>query len=194
MGLLTQAVRKPYSIACSPRQAREGGCLDLLVGLDGPRQAGPHLTPLAPGSVMGVSGPFGRFRLPLRLRRRGVLLVAGGAGISPLRSMTWAALERLAAPEIDVVYSARTPADLVFDGDFRRLHRSGRIRYWPTVTRQVGRSWRGRRGRIDAPLLARALRPGAVCLVCGPASFVVDMTGMLRERGVHSASIRREGS
>lgn len=193
VGLLTHALRKPYSIACSPGQARASGCLDLLVGLGPDGGPGAHLTPLAAGSLVGVHGPAGRFRLPRRLAGRNVLLVAGGTGIAPLRAMMWAALERQTPAAIDVVYSARTAADLVFDAELQALHREGRIRYWPTVTRRSGGSaWQGRRGRIDAALLRQALRERPACAVCGPAGFAAETLALLRHLGVHPQSLRRE--
>jgi ferredoxin-NADP reductase len=192
VGLLTQEIRKPYSIACSPGQARATGCVELLIGAVAPGRLGAHLTPLRPGSVVGVRGPFGRFGLPPRLAARSLLFVAGGTGIAPLRSMLSEALDRAAPPAIDLVYSARTPADLAFDAEFRRLHRAGRIRYWPTVTRGAGRHWKGRQRRIDTTLLSSALRPRPTCFVCGPASFVTGVPGMLRALGVRAGSVRRE--
>ncbi len=192
VGLLTHALRKPCSIACSPGQARASGCLDLLVGVGSHGGPGAHLTPLAAGALVGVHGPAGTFRLPRRLAGRHVLLVAGGTGIAPLRSMMWAALERQAPAAIDVVYSARTAADLVFDAELLALHREGRIRYWPTVTRMTRGTWRGRQGRIDAALLRRALRDRPACAVCGPAGFAAATLALLQELGVRPQSLKRE--
>lgn len=192
VGLVTHALRKPYSIACSPRQARTSGCLELLVGIGPDGGPGVHLAPLMPGSLVGVRAAAGQFRLPHRLGGRCVLFVAGGTGIAPLRSMMWTALERVVPPAIDVLYSARTAGDLVFDAELRALHRSGRIRYWPTVTRQERGAWRGRRGRIDAAILSRALRGRAVCAVCGPAGFAAETLRLLEELGVRRSMVRRE--
>ena len=120
------------------------------------------------------------------------MLIAGGTGIAPLRSMLWAALERTPPPPIHLVFSARTPADLAFHAEFRTLHERDAIRYWPTVTRRAGPSWTHRRGRIDREMLAQALGPSPVCLVCGSASFTSDMIALLRSLGVRQTSIRRE--
>jgi NAD(P)H-flavin reductase len=192
VGLLPQATRKPYSIASSPEQVRTTGCLDLIVGTDEDGRLGPHLEPLAPGSVVGVGGPIGGFALPSRAGGRPLLFVAGGTGIVPLRSMLWSAISRLSRPVVDAVYSARTPAEFIFDAELRRLHRSGRIRYVRTVTRPAGTPWAGRRGRIDETLLRRVRRPNAVCFVCGPDGFVRDVSAMLRSLGVRASQIRRD--
>jgi NAD(P)H-flavin reductase len=192
VGLATQRARRPYSIASSPGQVRETGLLDLLVGHDESGTPGAHLVPLAWGSMLGMGGPVGRFALPPGVARRDVLLVAGGTGIAPLRSMLWSALERTRPPAIALVYSARTPADLAFHTEFRTLQERGDLRYRPTVTRRAGSSWTGRRGRIDGEVLAQALGPSPVCLVCGSASFTTDMIALLRSLGVRPSNIRQE--
>jgi NAD(P)H-flavin reductase len=193
VGLLTQATRKPYSIASSPEQVRTTGCLDLIVGSGTHGLVGSHLDPLVPGSVVGVVGPIGTFVLPSRVGGRCLLFVAGGTGIVPLRSMLWSAVARLRPAVVDVVYSARTPAEFIFDAELRRLHRTGRIRYVRTVTRLAGTRWTGRRGRIDETLLRRVRRPNAVCFVCGPDAFVRDMSAMLRSVGAKASQIRWDG-
>jgi NAD(P)H-flavin reductase len=192
VGLATQDVRKPYSIASSPASARRDKCLDLLVGLSDDGRLGAHLEPLSPGSVIGIRGPFGTFALPPYRFGRSLVFVAGGTGIAPLRSMLYAALARLRPSPIDVVYSARTPDDLVFDQELRRLQAQGRIRYWPTITRRAGESWTGRRGHVDAVLLREVLRPLAICLVCGPDGFVTNVTEMAYAEGVRKTNVRRE--
>lgn len=192
IGLATQKIRRPYSIASSPAEVRATRRLDLLVGLDENERTGAHIESITEGSVIGIQGPFGGFRLPLHRHGRTLVFVAGGTGIAPLRSMVSSALARLRPPAIDVVFSARTPAELTFDAELRRWHKEGRIRYWPTVTRRAGPTWRGRRGRIDRDLLRAVLRPSPVCLVCGSASFVTDVSAMLRAEGVRRTSIRFE--
>ncbi len=190
IGRATQDLRKPYSIASSPGASRADGCLEILVGLDGRHSPGAHLAPLTPGTLVAVQGPFGRFGLPRALAGRRLLLLAGGTGIAPLRAMLGEALTRVRPPAIDLVYSVRTPRELVFDREFTRLQAGGRIRYWKTVTRDP--AWRGRKGRIGRALLAEVLTAPATCLVCGPASFVADLSAQLRALGVDARRIRRE--
>jgi ferredoxin-NADP reductase len=191
VGLATQGERTPYSIAGSPADARAEGRIEILVGHGRGRSPGPHLTPLRVGSIVAVRGPFGGFSLPSRLGPSSRLaLIAGGTGIAPLRAMLGDALARIRPPAIDVVYSVRTPRELAFDQEFRRLHAAGVIRYTKTVTRDA--AWRGRRGRIDAGLLRGVIEGPTTCLVCGPASFVTDLSAHLRALGVDPRRIKRE--
>jgi ferredoxin-NADP reductase len=192
VGLAGRAARKPYSIASSPGELRRSGSLSFLVEVGPDGQARPNLDGVRAGSLVAVDGPVGRFVLPRRLPPE-LLFVAGGTGIAPLRAMIASALERPAPPRITLVYSARTPAEFAFAREWRRLSRSGRIRFCATATREAGSSWRGRRGRIrQAWIDAFVRRRDPLCFVCGPEAFVARLIEMLRAAGVAAPRIRRE--
>jgi NAD(P)H-flavin reductase len=192
-GSAGQPDRKPYSIACSPAQARESGCLELLVKVDPQGRAGRHFGILETGSAIEVAGPLGRFSLAGAPAPIPLLFIAGGTGIAPLRSMLWSALEGHETRDVTLLYSARTPDDFAFLPEFRRLHAEGRVRLRLTATRGAGQSWTGGRGRIDRDLLGELVeRSSTLCLVCGPDSLVADVPAMLRDLGVPADRIRRE--
>ncbi len=192
VGLADRAWRKPYSIANSPEQMRQSGALEFLVEVGPDGQSRPNLEGAGPGSRVAVEGPAGGFVLPRRLPRE-LLFVAGGTGIAPLRAMIASSLARRHPPSITLIYSARTPEEFAFAGEWRRLSRVGRIRLSMTVTREADRSWRGRRGRIQQGWIdALVKRRGPLCFVCGPDAFVAGLMDMLREAGVPAPKIRRE--
>ena len=170
-----QVVRKPYSIACAPHQAVAQQALELLVQVDA--EAGePHLEAVAPGVLVDVEGPFGSFVLPAAVAAEPLVLIAGGTGIAPLRSMLWDELEAAAPRPVTVIYSARQHAEFAFASELEALAAERRIALHLTVTRQGADDWTGYRGRVDAGLLLR-LRPGAAArwLLCGPPAFVSDL-------------------
>ncbi len=192
VGLADRAGRKPYSIASPPEELRRNGSIEFLIEAEPGGQARPNLEGAGPGSLVAVEGPVGGFVLPRRLPRE-LLFVAGGTGIAPLRSMIASALERPEPPSVTLAYSARTPGEFAFLGEWRRLSRQGRIRLFTTVTREADRTWRGRRGRIQqAWINAFVRRRHPLCFVCGPEAFVAKMIEMLREAGVPASRIRRE--
>lgn len=192
-GLPGGAVRKPYSIACSPERAKHTGVLELLVQIEETDAADPHLERVAPGSPVEITGPIGSFVLPNVLPERDLLFMAGGTGIAPLRSMLWDALERDLADRLTLVYSARSPEELAYEAELRHLAASGRIDLYLTVTRNATPTWRGLRGRIDRALIRQALPTReAHCFVCGPPAFVADTTDLLREAGVEESRILSE--
>ena len=189
-GLAESATRAAYSIASPPSLAARG-TLELLVPADGAfGEAG-----LDPASVVGraltIDGPLGNFGVPAAAESAPLLLVGGGTGIAPLRAVALERLDRADAPQVVLLYSARTAEEFAFDEEFAALDRQGRLRVHLTVTRDERTAeWPGRSGRVDDALLAAAL-PGrdAWCLVCGPAGFVGTVTATLEGLGVPAERI-----
>ncbi len=190
VGRASSAARSAYSIASAPSLASTG-VLELLVPADG---AFGELG-LDPGDVAGqwlaLEGPVGSFGVPAGATSAPLLLIGGGTGIAPLRSVALERLEQAGAAPMVLVYSARTPDEFAFGDEFVALDRQGRLRLHKTVTRdEPTADWAGRSGRIDDALLAAAL-PGsdAWCLVCGPAGFVATVTASLEGLGVPAERI-----
>jgi ferredoxin-NADP reductase len=180
-GLHGSPLRKPYSIASAPVETARNGFIELLVQVDDSGGPDPHLELATHGTPLDIEGPFGMFTLPALGHGARVLLVGGGTGIAPLRSMLVQALDTGRAPVAHVIYSARTVDELAYRDELEGLGRSGRIALTLTVTREEG-AWSGRRGRIDRELLAGALSgPDTWCLVCGPPALVSDVRSALDE-------------
>lgn len=183
--------RKPYSIAAAPEDAERDGYLELLVGVDPEGAAGPHLA-LRPGEAVDVDGPVGRFTFPPDPAERRFLFVAGGTGIAPLRAMMRHAL-RVAHDEIGLLYSARTPLEFAFEGEFRAMALDGQINLRQTVTREAADTWQGTRGRIGHADLAPLVHDrNTLCFVCGPPALVADIPKLLCELGVAPSRVRIE--
>ena len=178
-GLHGSPLRKPYSIASAPAESERRGFIELLVQVDDSGGPDPHLELATHGTPLDLEGPFGTFTLPPLGRGARILLVGGGTGIAPLRSMLVQALDTGMVPIAQVIYSARTVDELAYRDELEALAQDGRITLTLTVTREEG-AWTGRRGRIDGELLATALSgPDTWCLVCGPPALVSDVRAAL---------------
>ena len=189
VGLHGSPLRKPYSIASAPSETARTGNIELLVQVDDSGGPDPHLERAAPGARLDVEGPFGSFSLPVE-DEPALLMVAGGTGIAPLRSMMIEALSRPVPPRISLVYSARSVDELAFRDDLDARAAAGRIVLMMTVTRDEESGWTGLRGRIDRPMLAAAL-PGthAWCLICGPQAMIADVRASLSLLGVPDSQV-----
>jgi ferredoxin-NADP reductase len=189
VGLAGAEQRAPYSIASAPSQGADG-ILELLVGAD----SAFGQTGLDPVSLIGraldVEGPIGSFGVPADADHAPLLLVAGGTGIAPLRSVLLDRIPRGATARTSLVYSARAVDEFAFGDELEALARAGKLDLHCTVTRDEPGAWPGRTGRIDDHLLAAAW-PGddAWSLVCGPAPFVSDVTAALARMGVDQTRV-----
>ncbi len=110
-----QDLRKPYSIASSPEDVAGTGRLELLVGVDGDGEPGPHLS-LKAGALVDIDGPVGRFTFPESPTASRFLFIAGGTGIAPLRSMLRHSLH-VRHQAIGLMYSARLPEEFAYAGE-----------------------------------------------------------------------------
>ncbi len=143
---------------------------------------------IRPGTRVLASGPYGAFTAERRTRP-GVLLVAGGVGVTPLRAL----FEALpAAPgQLTLLYRASTPDDIVFRRELDAIAaaRGAQVHYL------VGR--RGDQGRPDPlnPADVRRLVPDVAhrdTYICGPAGMTKAATAVLGACGVPASRIHRE--
>jgi ferredoxin-NADP reductase len=179
-----------YSITSSPLQR---GSIDLAVKREGRNPVTQYIhTAAAVGDrvEIEVGGDFAY---------RGdagpsLVLIAGGIGINPIMSILRYVDE--AAPEVaaTVLYSVRTPCELLFGDEIRRMaNRRENIRAFFTATRTTGKPWHGRTGRIDASMLQSIdLDPSASYYLCGPPSMVKTVRLLLTQIGVDRTRINYE--
>jgi NAD(P)H-flavin reductase len=186
------AVRRPFSIACSPERAGETHALELLIAMEG---GSNDLSWATTGALVDVEGPMGGFTFPAALTEARLLFVAGGTGIAPVRAMLDHALRRHPAKKISLLYSTRRSDEFAFIDELRAYERNGRLELHQTVTRDDGTSWDGKRGRVGRGHFEAVLHDptGTLCFVCGPPSLVSESAATLKELGVPDALIRTEG-
>ncbi|MGH3745456.1 MAG: ferredoxin reductase family protein, partial [Mycobacteriales bacterium] len=145
------------------------------------------LRSVRPGTWVFAEGPYGAFT-DLRRTRRKVLLIAGGVGITPIRSL----FEGLPAGRGDVtlIYRASSRSDVVFGDELSTIaeRRGATLRYLLGRRTDLGHD----------PLSAAALMqlvPGLrhhEAYVCGPPPMVAAAVAGLRGAGVSRRHIHRE--
>ena len=184
--------QRSYSIASAP----EDGRLVLTVERFEDGEVSPYLVDdLRPGDLFELRGPVGGFFVWEASLGGPLLLVAGGSGVAPFRSI----VRHHRAIESDVplrlLYSARTVDDVLYRSELEQLAASGEVDVRFTLTRAWPDGWSGYRGRIDRELLADVAwladeRP--LVYVCGPTAFVEAAASVLVELGHDPGRIRTE--
>jgi ferredoxin-NADP reductase len=144
------------------------------------------------GTRFKVSRPRGSFTLHKDIRS---VFLAGGIGITPVRSIVqWATQERL-PHKLYLFYSNRDAQDAVFLEDFEALTaQNPGFTLIPTVTRLMSPTWPYEHGPIDHSLLTRYLQSlnGPVYYAAGPSGMVAAMTSLLHCSGVSDDDIKTE--
>lgn len=147
------------------------------------------------GKLVKIEGPFGDLRLHHGARPS--VLLAGGIGITPFRSILVETGRGSLAHRVVLFHANRRPEDAAFADEFRALERADpNLTFVPTMTAMTGstKAWDGERGHIDAAMLRRHL--GGVIdptfYVAGPPGMVRSLRTMLVASGVDEDDVRTE--
>ncbi|SHJ34868.1 NAD(P)H-flavin reductase [Malonomonas rubra DSM 5091] len=178
---LTEA---PISIASSPTRT---GDFELGVRKAGSLTSALHS--LQPGAQIGIRGPFGRPFQMESLRGKQLLLIAGGCGLAPLRSLIQYCQDcRDQFASVQIFYGARSPQDLMFrrDLDSWQIDDNFSCRY--TVDNKPADScFDGETGLITELLNEVVLQPENSCaVVVGPPTMYRPVIAELRRLGLTS--------
>ena len=145
------------------------------------------------GDQVGVRGPMGRAYPIEDFRGREILIVGGGCGVGPLRSLLLALVDDLDDyARIIVRYGARTADSIVFrDAQMRGWDQGGALDVMLTVD-QDSPDWDGHVGMITTILTEDYLDCHAddgIAVMCGPPVMMQYGTDMLLDRGYQPENI-----
>jgi predicted ferric reductase len=168
----------PFSLSAAP----DGRSLRLTAKAVGDASRGLRHVPV--GSRAFVEGPYGAFTA-LHRTRPGALLIAGGVGITPVRSL----LEAETGDDVVVLYRVRSEKDAVLVDEMRALiaDRGGRLHLLT-----------GRRGETSPPFEPDnllALVPDLTerdIYVCGPPAMTSTVLSALRTLKVPHLQVHAE--
>jgi Na+-transporting NADH:ubiquinone oxidoreductase subunit F len=208
LGFLQLTARIPattlraYSLANPPAQS---GIAQLVVRIATPPAHSPPDTPpgmvssylysLKPGDAVALSGPFGEFHACESGRE--MVVIGGGAGIAPLRSMILDQLQaKRSKRQISFWYGARNLRELCYREEFSALARDyDNFRYEVALSQpEADDVWSGPTGLIhkvafDMYLNQHARPEELEYYLCGPPLMTAAVHAMLEDLGVDGQSI-----
>ena len=163
----------PISISSSPTKQ---GFIELCI-----RRAGTFteaLHKMQCGDIVGIRGPFGRGFPIDDMRGHDILLVAGGLGIAPLRSLINNIHdERSDFGKVTIIYGSRSPSEVMFRNQFEMWKHRKDFELHLTVS-HPDPTWDGEVGVVTVPFAQLEIDPGNTFgAVCGPPvmyRFVID--------------------
>jgi sulfite reductase subunit B len=156
----------PISICSSPTEKRY---FDLTVRRISEGTVTNALHRLEPGDVLGIRGPFGT-SFPLdKMHGNNILIVAGGLGIVPLRSLiNYILAKRKDFGDVQILLGCRTPKDMLFGDEVADWQRRTDIKFHCTVDR-ADPDWKGNIGLITSLIPGVTLTPKQTyAVVVGP--------------------------
>jgi len=182
---------RAFSLASAPHEP------DLMVATRQRDTAFKRVLRTMPlGVEVKIEGPFGSMTLHRKATRPAIIL-AGGIGITPFRSMVCQAVKAGTGHRLFLFYANRRPADAAFLAELQELARQhANLTFVATMTKletAMG-SWNGERGHITAEMLKKFAGnlTDPVYYTAGPPALVAAMKDMLGQAGVTDDDINSE--
>ena len=180
---------RAFSISSSPTEKSH---LEITVKKTGLVSTYMHES-IKEGDLLSIKNRSGEFNFREGLADD-LVLIAGGTGIAPLMSMIRYIPARKLPVKMTLLYSNKTPADIVFYKELQDLEsRNPLLRCVFTITRPEGCSWQGPTGRISQELIEKNIsNRQALFYICGPTPMIQSCVLLLKAVGVDPSRIRLE--
>jgi predicted ferric reductase len=170
----------PFSIADSPN--RPG--LSLIVKETGDFTKG--IGNLAPGTAIGIDGPYGEFTLDQH-PGDAVLLLAGGVGIAPIMGLLRDLVARRDPRPVRLAYAAGVPANFACLPEIEAAQQVLDLSVM-LISEEDAEGWAGPIGRLSHERLRDMLQGldplRTVALICGPGPMVTAVSDALLDLGL----------
>lgn len=153
------------------------------------------ISKLNSGDMLGIRGPFGTAWPVAETEGRELMVVGGGLGIAPLRSVIRHILHSPRRSPLStkttplLLYGAKTPKDIIFRDEFPRFREAFRV--FLTVDKADPEvNWRGSVGVVTELLDRIDYNPlNTVVFMCGPEIMMQSTMEKLRVHGVPGEKI-----
>lgn len=145
-----------------------------------------HLKEMPLGTEVKIDGPKGFFTLPKK-NDKPVVFLAGGIGITPVRSMILQAQHDKLSTKVFLFYSNRHKEDSAFLDEISDIKN---IKFIPTMTQDD--KWAGEHGRVNEEMISKYVKSDALYYVVGPSAFIEAMMEILQKMGIEEDNIKSD--
>jgi len=143
---------------------------------------------LEPGETVWVRGPYGNGFPVEEWSGKRLVLVGGGIGLPPLRSLLYYALDRQKYKEISLVYGARSIADLIREEELVKLRSRG-VKVDLSIDKEED-GWNEFVGFVPDNLLRVSPSPeNSIAVTCGPPIMIKYVIQNLQKLGFEAGQI-----
>ncbi len=140
---------------------------------------------LKPGAVLGIRGPFGRGYPVDRFVGKEILIVGGGCGLAPIRSLLFTLIEmKKQIEKVVLLYGSKTPTDCIYKPMFANLNSIDKFETHRSADKSDGTEWDESIGLVTVLLdQPRVDMENSIAVVCGPPVMMKFGTLRLLELG-----------
>ncbi|MDX2188990.1 MAG: ferredoxin--NADP reductase [Bacteroidota bacterium] len=191
-------VRRSYSICSSPY-------VDALISVAVKEVENGFVSKylnnqLKVGDKIEVIEPMGHFVCVPSSKKRHIVLIGAGSGITPLMSMLTSILMKEPQSIVTLLYGNRTEDSIIFNHTLIKYSNEypSRFNYIPVISKPNG-NWTKETGRIRTELVQKYVLAqnnseyqSVEYFICGPKIMMDDLTQYLISKGVQKDFIHKE--
>ncbi len=145
---------------------------------------------LKPGEIVGIRGPFGRGYPIEKFYGKEIVIVGGGCGFAPIRSLLYNLMaEKEKFKKVTVCYGAKTPEECIYKPFVEQLRKTERFEVYRSVDK-ADEKWDETEGVVTVLLEdIKVDIKNSVAIVCGPPIMMKFGTLKLLEMGYPEGDI-----
>lgn len=175
----------PFTPSSSPLETKK---LEITVMRTG--YVTDYMHRMGPGEVMAIRGPFGRGYAVDKFYDKEILILGGGCGFAPIRSLLYnlkAISDRLR--KVTLCYGSKTPEDCIYKPYISELRRTPKFEVYRSVDK-ADETWTESVGVVTVLLDEVKMDiKNSVAVVCGPPIMMKFGTYKLLEMGYPEENI-----
>lgn len=174
----------PIGFASSPTRTHT---FDIVVRTVG--RVSTAINKLEKGQSLWIRGPLGRGFPVDKMKGKNILIVAGGIGLCPTRSMIQYIIDRRQEfGKFTLFFGAKSPKDQLFLDDLAKWRHAEYVDYYETVDKPDP-DWKGNVGVITKLFAQTQITPDTHVIVCGPPVMYKFVMMELEKIGIPHSNI-----
>jgi len=140
---------------------------------------------LKKGDFIGVRGPYGNGYPIDELENKNVVIISGGCGLAPLKSVIEYLLDKN-SNKITMLYGAKTPKDILYKKEIAKWKKKFKVYL---IVDKASKNWKGEVGVVTKLInKIRDFKKSAFC-ICGPPIMIKFTINALLEKNVEEENI-----
>ena len=181
--------RRYFTIASSPTEK------DMLLGIkfyENPSSFKKALAQMNVSDTIIASQLSGDFVMP-RNKKRKLVFIAGGIGITPFRSMIKYLIDKREQRDIVLIYANKTEEDIAYKNILDLAVRTFNLKVIYVINEQKNKTitWTGKTGYIDGKMILEEIKDfnERTFYISGPPSMVAGTEKVIEKLGVNNSRI-----
>lgn len=139
------------------------------------------------GDKLYFRGPLGNSTISRNIYGKELILIAGGIGLAPLRSIIHTIRDdKTIVDRLVLIYGAKTPEDLIYKAELGAWSKFAEV---VLTVDKADRDWTGEIGRVVDILKKTNVDKDATALICGPPIMYEAVAKILQNKGLLDENI-----